>query len=70
MKVWFTIRVVAVTAATVVAAWAEGSAAAPAFEVASIRPVTFGPGRGGGGAARIDASRVDLPFIALADLIP
>ena len=46
------------------------------FEVASIRPATFlptrgaGGGRGGPGPNRIDAARLDLPFIALADLLP
>jgi uncharacterized protein (TIGR03435 family) len=46
------------------------------FEVASIRPAIFPPapgaggGRGGPGPNRIDAARLDLPFISLSDLLP
>jgi len=53
---------------------ADLSAQAPApvltFEVASIRAASFPPGRGGGGAPKIDGARMDLPFVSLSDLLP
>lgn len=59
---------------------AQVPGALPTFEVASIRPPSFsgggGPGgtKGGGrgvpGPNRIDADRMDLPFVSLGDLLP
>jgi uncharacterized protein (TIGR03435 family) len=60
---------------------AQVPGALPTFEVASIRPPDFpgrggpggtkggGGGRGGPGPNRIDAQRMDLPFVALGDLL-
>jgi uncharacterized protein (TIGR03435 family) len=51
-----------------IAAWSQPVSPAPAFEVASIRAADFSGG--GTGVIRMDASRLELPFITLTELIP
>lgn len=54
-----------------VLAQSQAPASGPTFEVASIRPATLGRGGGRGQfAPKIDASRLDLPFISMAALLP